>query len=267
MRGCSKALAQASSVAALRRSFFPDSCEDFAEDGSGLGAFEAKARSGFQCQSDGRAFLFSSRKLAKDRLFMWTFTFKELLGVKDTRKRWNRLLTAMKRTWPELQGIRVFEMHKRHGLHVHMVTNERIDVVQARALAEKAGWGRIHVTVMPAEHARYLAKYLSKERPLCLKRWRLWAAFGEGWEPTKVKDLIKESLFSTVYRACKEWQGWTGKGHFLERLDFARRMVFMTIEQGWKAGLGSSEKPYWMCCEEELCFGEVAFSGTVSAPF
>src|SRR5271157_1576205 len=47
------------------------------------------------------AFLFSSRKLAKDRLFMWTFTFKELLGVKDTRKRWNRLLTAMKRTWPD----------------------------------------------------------------------------------------------------------------------------------------------------------------------
>ena len=27
------------------------------------------------------AFLFSSRKLAKDRLFMWTFTFKELLGL------------------------------------------------------------------------------------------------------------------------------------------------------------------------------------------
>ena len=64
-----------------------------------------------------------------------------------------------------LASIRVFEMHKRHGLHVHMVTNERIDVVQARALAEKAGWGRIHVTVMPAEHARYLAKYLSKDRP------------------------------------------------------------------------------------------------------
>ena len=198
---------------------------------------------------------------------MWTFTFKKLLGVKDTRKRWNRLLTAMKRTWPGLQGIRVFEMHKRHGLHVHMVTNERIDVVQARALEEKAGWGRIHVTVMPAEHARYLAKYLSKERPPCLKRWRLWAAFGESWEPTKVKDLIKESLFSTVYRACKEWQGWTGRGDFFERLDFVRRMVFMTIEQGWRAGLGPSEKPYWMCYDGELCFGEVAFAGTIPAPF
>jgi hypothetical protein len=82
-----------------------------------------------------------------------------------------------------------------------------------------------------------------------------------------VKDLIKESLFSTVYRACKDWQGWTGKGHFLERLDFARRMVFMTIEQGWKAGLGPSDKPYWMCYEGELCFGDVAFNGTVPAPF
>ena len=62
---------------------------------------------------------------------------------------------------------------------------------------------------------------------------RLW----DRWEPTKVKDLVKQSLFSTVYRACKEWQGWTGNGHFLDRLDFARRMVFITIEQGWRAGV------------------------------
>ncbi len=67
------------------------------------------------------AYLFATQTLGKEKLFMWTFTFKELLGVKETRKRWNRLLTAMKRTWPELQGIRVFEMHKRHGLHVHIV--------------------------------------------------------------------------------------------------------------------------------------------------
>jgi len=95
----------------------------------------------------------------------------------------------------------------------------------------------------------------------------MWAAFGEGWEPTKVKDLIKDSLFSAVYRACKEWQGWNGKGHFLERLDFARRMVFMTIEQGWKAGLGPSEKPYSMCEDDELCWGEVAFRPVVDVPF
>ena len=213
------------------------------------------------------AFLASSRKLATDRLFMWTFTFKELLGVKDTRKRWNRLLTAIKRAWPELQGIRVFEMHKRHGLHVHMVTNERIEVAEARELAEKAGWGRVHVAVMPAEHAQYLAKYLSKDRPPCLKRWRLWAAFGEGWEPTRVKDLTRESLFSTIYRACKEWQGWNGKGHFFERRDFALQMVFMTIERGWTPGLGPADKPYSMCEDGELSWGVVAFLRPVDVPF
>ncbi len=98
------------------------------------------------------AFLFSSQTLGKQRLFLWTFTFAELLGVKDTRKRWHYLLTLILRHWPELQGLRVFELHKTHGLHVHMLTNERIQVVEARVLAEKAGWGRIHVVEMPPEH-------------------------------------------------------------------------------------------------------------------
>ena len=35
--------------------------------------------------------------------------------------------------------------------------------------------------------------------------------FGEGWNPTKVKDVEKQSLLSKIYRACKEWQGWEGK--------------------------------------------------------
>jgi hypothetical protein len=119
------------------------------------------------------AFVFASRTLGKQKLFMWTFTFADLLGVKDTRRRWNHLLTLLVRTWPELQGIRVFEMHKEHGLHVHLLTNRYIRVEQARELALQAGWGRIHVMPMPAEHANYVAKYLSKERPECLKRWRL----------------------------------------------------------------------------------------------
>ena len=99
-----------------------------------------------------------------------------------------------------------------------------------------------------------------------LAAW-LWAAFGEGWEPTKVKDLIKESLFSTVYRACKEWKGWTGKGHFLEWLDLVRRMVFMTIERSWTAGLGPADKSYSMCEDHELCWGVVAFARPVEVPF
>lgn len=141
--------------------------------------------------------------------------------------------------------------------------NQFVDVTAARALAEQAGWGRIHVCRMPAEHANYMAKYLSKERPECLKRWRLWASFGKDWDPTKVKDVVKETLFSKIYRACKEWKEWTGKEKFFERMDFVRRMLYLTIENGWEPGLGPFGKPYWMCSDEEFEVG----SGGVDAPF
>jgi hypothetical protein len=65
------------------------------------------------------AFLFASRTLGKQQLYLWTFTFAEVLSVKQTRKKWNHLLTLLLRTWDTLQGLRVFEMHKTHGLHVH----------------------------------------------------------------------------------------------------------------------------------------------------
>src|SRR6266576_7221801 len=74
------------------------------------------------------AFLFASQTLGKQQLYLWTFTFKELLAVKETRKRWNHLLTLLLRTWPQLQGLRVFELHEEHGLHVHLLTNQFIDV-------------------------------------------------------------------------------------------------------------------------------------------
>ena len=198
------------------------------------------------------AFLFASKTLGKQQLFLWTFTFRDLLSVKDTRKRWNHLLTLLLRTWPSLQGLRVFELHENHGLHVHLITNQFIDVNLARELATRAGWGRIHVVRMPSGHAGYLAKYLSKERPECLHRWRLWAGFGQGWDWTKVKDVMRETMFSRIYRACKEWKGWTGRKGFFRRMDFVRTMMMKTIEKGWEVGRGPSGKPYWMCCEEEL---------------
>jgi hypothetical protein len=196
------------------------------------------------------AFLFASQTLGKQRPYLWTFTFKELLAVKETRKRWNYLLTLLLRTWPELRGLRVFELHKEHGLHVHLVTNQFIDVNRARELATKAGWGRIHVTPMPSEHSGYLAKYLSKERPECLRNWRLWAGFGKGWEWTKVKDVIRESLFSRVYRARKELRGWAGKEDFVARMDATRRIMLMAIERGWETGLGPNATLHEICRQD-----------------
>lgn len=149
-----------------------------------------------------------------------------------------------------LQGIRVFELHEEHGLHVHLVTNQFIDVNRARVLAEKAGWGRIHVKRVPAERVGYLAKYLRKQRPECLKRWRLWAGFGQGWERTKVKDVIRETLFSRIYRACKEWKQWEGRGKFFERMAFVRRIMVSTIEHGWLVGCGPCDLAYGKCMDD-----------------
>jgi hypothetical protein len=193
------------------------------------------------------AFLFSSQTLGKQQLYLWTFTFAELLGVKDTRKRWNHLLTLLMRRWPNLQGLRVFEMHKDHGLHVHLITNQFIDVNCARELAHQAGWGRIHVARMPSEHAGYLAKYLSKERPECLRRWRLWAGFGAGWQPTKVQDVIRETLFSRIYQACKKWKNWAGRGRFFERMGLVRRILVLTIQNDWAPGTGPGGLSYIDC--------------------
>ena len=195
------------------------------------------------------AFLFASQTLGKQKLFLWTFTFKELLAVKETRKRWNHLLTLLLRQWPTLQGLRVFELHEEHGLHVHLVTNQFIDVNRARELASQAGWGRIHVTPMPSEHAGYLAKYLSKERPECLFRWRLWSGFGKGWEWTQVKDVVRETLFSHIYRACKEWKQWKGRKGFFERMDLVRLIMMLTIENGWAVGSGPGGLEYSKCSE------------------
>ena len=210
------------------------------------------------------AFLYAAEHLgAAHSLFLWTFTFKEVLDVVETRKRWNHLLTLLKRQWPDLQGLRVFEMHREHGLHIHLLTNRFIDVVVARRLAQLAGWGRIHVKRTPKERAGYLAKYLSKDRPPCLKGWRLWAGFGKDWDWTKVKDIACETITTRIYQACKEAYGWTGRKGFFDRMRLVRFLVMRTIVEDWKDGFGPNDKPYWMCSSEELLGSAIAFD----APF
>src|SRR5438445_5935 len=60
------------------------------------------------------AYLFATQTLGKESLFMWTFTFGEVLNVKDTRKRWNHLLTLLRQRFTDLCGLRVFELHEYH---------------------------------------------------------------------------------------------------------------------------------------------------------
>lgn len=178
------------------------------------------------------AFQMSAERLAeRGRLYLWTFTFAKALNIADTRERWNHLLTLLRRRWPKLCGLRVFEMHRSHGLHVHLLTDGYLDVNAARSMANKAGWGRIHVERIPASKAGYLGKYLSKERPPCFKGWRLWAAFGKDWDWTKVGHLEKYSAFSRVYRHLKSACGWEGNQGFFQRADSVLQAVSKQIKE------------------------------------
>lgn len=197
------------------------------------------------------AFQLSAERLAEQGLYMWTFTFSEVLSIKDTRKRWNHLLVLLRRKWPDLCGLRVFELHESHGLHVHMVTNRFIWVEDARKLAKQAGWGRVNVMRTNAHAAKYLAKYLSKEREPCFKRWRLWAGFGK-WDWSRVKDIHLESPRSVIWAACKIAFQWEGNHGFRDKRNMVEFLYVRTIEEGWTLGQGPNGRDYGDCLPEEL---------------
>lgn len=149
-------------------------------------------------------------------------------------------------------GLRVFEMHKEHGLHVHLLTNKRIDVNECRKLSKRSGWGRIHVKRIPKSDTPYLAKYLSKERPEAFKGWRLWAGFGKCWNWTKVAHIQVESIHATVARALCDELEWEGNRDFRNRSRIIQAVVTNTILHGWVPGLGPDGRSYRDCEHHEL---------------
>jgi hypothetical protein len=141
------------------------------------------------------AFEFTVRKMLRQNrnLYFWTFTFREVHSLKTAMGRWNQFLTVLKRTLG-FRGVRVLELHEEHGCHFHVVTNQRFPIRKILLLGERYGFGRIDVRrVTDAAHAvSYLCKYLSKRRVRCLKRARLWSAFGK-IERTRVRDVLLDT--------------------------------------------------------------------------
>src|SRR5206468_7598369 len=94
----------------------------------------------------------------------------------------------------QFRGVRVLELHAEHGCHFHVITNERFPIRKILALGAQYGFGRTNVKRVTdaAQAVRYLCKYLSKPRVRCLKRARLWSAFGK-IERTRVRDVLVET--------------------------------------------------------------------------
>ena len=148
------------------------------------------------------AFQFTVLKMARSaaRLYFWTFTFRDIHSLKFAMGLWNEFLTILKRKI-QFRGVRVLELHDEHGCHFHVITNKRYKISVMLDLGARYGFGRmsvLHVTDVAGGIA-YLCKYLSKRRVPCLKRVRLWAAFGDV-ERTRVADIVTDSPFVRILR-------------------------------------------------------------------
>jgi len=110
-------------------------------------------------------------------LYFWTFTFKELHALPDACIRWQRACRDLvARTG--FTGIRVYELHEEHGLHIHAVVSGRYNIRLVRHIVTQYGFGRTHVKRVRT-NPYYIAKYVGKsERAPCLTSRRLWAVFG-----------------------------------------------------------------------------------------
>jgi hypothetical protein len=141
------------------------------------------------------AFEFTVRKMLRQNptLYFWTFTFREVHSLKKAMQLWNEFLTVLKRSLG-FQGVRVLELHEEHGCHFHVITNQRFPIRKILFMCERHGFGRIDVRRVTdaARAVSYLCKYLSKPRARCLKRARLWSAFGK-IERTRVRDVVPDT--------------------------------------------------------------------------
>ena len=148
------------------------------------------------------AFEFTVAKMLRQtgQLYFWTFTFREVHSLKTAMTLWNQFLTMLKRKL-QFRGVRVLELHDNHGCHFHVITNQRFSIERILDFSKRYDFGRLNVKkVSDAKTAiRYLCKYLSKGRPRCLKRARLWSAFGK-IERTRVRDIVTDTPMSRLLR-------------------------------------------------------------------
>jgi hypothetical protein len=189
------------------------------------------------------AFRFSVEASKLGFYYLWTFTFREALPVPEARRLWSAGLRELRRSVGFL-GLRVFEMHKEHGLHVHALTTKFFNVRGIRHIWQGGSTcfkgGRVNVVTIPKSDGHYLGKYLSKQRrPDCFKGVRLWASFG-GFPSEKVKDIVCDSPFTRVYHMLKAAFAEFASLPFAQR---AQAVSNVRHNRPWNSWMGISLAP------------------------
>jgi hypothetical protein len=161
----------------------------------------------------------------------------------------------------------VLELHEEHGCHFHVITNERFPIREILRLGERYGFGRTNVTRVTdaAQAVRYLCKYLSKPRVRCLKRARLWSAFGK-IERTRVKDILTDTPLNRILRRVMGKPSVEDELHGIESVSFVSK--HFRPERNFRRALQKAEIAYLLrfdpdYLERQEIWQKVRFAGLV----
>jgi len=143
------------------------------------------------------------------KLYFMTVTMPDTPSTKEFSRRWTNLCRKLQRKG--VRGIRVYEPHPGgHGLHIHFLTDVRIDWGWFWEAAEKCGCGRVDGqqcdidASTPERLGGYLAKYLGKQfRCKQYRGLRRWACFG--WKGTRVSAIKVTSPAIECFQAVKAY--------------------------------------------------------------
>lgn len=153
------------------------------------------------------AFTFSAERLAQQcqELYFWTFTFKQVpLDDETGMQDWVALHNRMKHHFPWMQGLRVVELHRSHGIHFHALINGRIPIRRLFRMIYGSGhlvgynrkldFGRMTVDRCDLQTISYMAKYLSKQykKEHNFSGRRRWGTIG-GFAATRCRDIEYDS--------------------------------------------------------------------------
>lgn len=129
-----------------------------------------------------------------DKIYFWTFTFKDVWPDWWYPPAWNRFITELRNCHAgQLMGLRVVESFD-HGLHYHALLNIRVSVHLVRRIGKKYGIGWVDVRRCDEGAAFYLAKYLGKHTGTLTKGMRRWGTIG-GMPKVRKNDIEVDSSF------------------------------------------------------------------------
>jgi len=150
-----------------------------------------------------QAFTWSAERLFDEwpKIYFWTFTFIHTPYCDDEAMyMWATFMRRLNKKFPYLQGLRVCELHRSHGIHFHAFFSERVPIRVMQKIWHGTGdlvgqnhyldFGRVSVATCDKQTIGYMTKYMTKQyrEDNYFGRRRRWGTIG-GFEANRVNDI------------------------------------------------------------------------------